>query len=41
MTSQQTIAMHILLNISPIKENPVIELGQLIECIKRNTVLPK
>ena len=41
MTSQQTVAMHILLNISPIKENPVTEFGQLIECIKRNTVLPK
>ena len=44
MTSQpglQTIAIHILLNISQIKDNQAMKLGQLIEYCKRNIFLQK
>ena len=44
MTSQpglQTIAIHILPNISQSKDNQTMKLGQLIEYIKRNILLQK
>ena len=44
MTSQpskQTIAIHILTNISPSKGNQTMKLGQLIEYNKRNIFLQK
>ena len=44
MTSQpglQTIAIHILLNISQIKDNQAMKLGQLIDYCKRNIFLQK
>ena len=44
MTSQpglQTIAIHILLNISQSKGNQAMKFGQLIEYNKRNTLLQK
>ena len=44
MTSQpgwQTITIHILLNISRIKGNQAMKLGQLIEGKKRNIFIQK
>ena len=44
MTSQpglQTIAIHILPNISQSKGNQAMKFGQLIECKKRKCVLKK
>ena len=44
MTSQpglQTIAIHILPNISQSKGNQAMKFGQLIECNKRNIFLQK
>ena len=44
MTSQpdlQTIAIHILPNISQSKDNQTINFDQLIECNKRNIFLQK
>ena len=35
----QTIALHILINISRSKGNQTIKFGQLIECIMRNNFL--
>ena len=37
----QTIAIHILPNISQIKGNQTMKFGQLIEYNKRNNFLPK
>ena len=38
---KQTIAIYTLLNISRIKGNQTMKLGQLIECDMRNTFLEK
>ena len=41
LPGQQTVAIHILLNISRNKSNEIIEFGQLIEYYMRNTFVEK